>query len=98
MGAGYATGGYTVQSSTRAANCFEAEPCAVPFKPGAAARRPDGPFVTYYHGKEGRTRRDSGDSIDGMDIFVTDPVGTSMLGSMLDVRGGDSWWKSTGSH
>jgi hypothetical protein len=48
--------------------------------------------------KEGENARDSSDSIDGWNIFVADPVGTSMLGSMLNVRGGDSRWKSTGSN
>jgi len=66
--------------------------------------------VTYSNGREGENEvvsvtvdgalvssilnRDSGDSIEGWNMFVTDPVGTSMLGSrshtlMLDVRGGD---------
>jgi hypothetical protein len=66
--------------------------------------------VTYSNGKEGeneiisvtvdgalvssRQNRDSGDSIEGWNLFVTDPAGTSTLGSsshtlMLEVHGGD---------
>jgi hypothetical protein len=66
--------------------------------------------VTYSNGKEGPNEmlhvavdgravasfqdRDSGDSVEGWNLFVTDPAGTSMLGPgnhtlTLDVTGGD---------
>jgi len=66
--------------------------------------------VTYSNGKEGENEiirvmvdgsltrsfqnRDSGDSIEGWNVFVTDPAGTSMLRSgshtiALEVEGGD---------
>jgi len=66
--------------------------------------------VTYSNGKEGANERihvavngrpiasfldrDSGDSVEGWNLFVTDPAGTSMLGPgnhtlTLDVTGGD---------
>jgi hypothetical protein len=75
-----------------------------------AAPMPYAVSVTYSNGKEGENEvisvtvagalvssfrnRDSGDSIEGWNIFVTDPAGTSTLGSrshtlMIDVHGGD---------
>ena len=76
----------------------------------SAAPRPYTLSVTYSNGKEGENEvvsvsvdgalvsslrnRDSGDSIEGWNIFVTDPAGTSTLGArrhtlMLEVHGGD---------
>jgi len=48
----------------------------------------DGKMVSSFH------NRDSGDSIDGWDEFVTDPAGTTTLGPgshtlRLEVSGGD---------
>jgi hypothetical protein len=75
-----------------------------------AAAMPYALSVTYSNGKEGENEvisvsldgelvrsfenRDSGDAIEGWNLFVTDPVGTSIIGSQthtltLDVRGGD---------
>ena len=75
-----------------------------------AAPVPYAVSVTYSNGKEGENEvisvtvdgalvssfqdRDSGDSTDGWNTFVTDPAGTSTLGSMihtlmLEVHGGD---------
>ena len=75
-----------------------------------AAAMPYALSVTYSNGKEGENEvisvsvdgvlvssfenRDSGDAIEGWNLFVTDPVGTSVVGPTthtltLDVRGGD---------
>ena len=75
-----------------------------------AARAPYALSVTYSNGKEGPNEvigvtvdgmpvssfqnRDSGDSTEGWNVFVTDPAGTSTLGPgshtlMLEVTGGD---------
>jgi hypothetical protein len=75
-----------------------------------AAQAPYALSVTYSNGKEGPNEvigvtvdgmpvssfqnRDSGDSTEGWNVFVTDPAGTSTLGPgshtlMLEVTGGD---------
>jgi len=76
----------------------------------AAVPRPFALSISYSNGKEGENEvlsvtvdgrmvssfrnRDSGDSIDGWDEFVTDPAGTTTLGPgshtlRLEVSGGD---------